>query len=57
MRASMEFAGWQRTEGTEPLTLGYELAAPLDVLVVPPGALFALNGAAGACPPMGRPTR
>ena len=47
VRASMEFAGWQRTEGTEPLTLEYVLAAPLDVSVVPPGALFALSGAAG----------
>ncbi|MFF2620492.1 peptidoglycan-binding domain-containing protein [Oerskovia jenensis] len=47
VRGSMEFAGWQRTEGSEPLTLEYVLAAPLDVSVVPPGSLFALSGATG----------
>ncbi|TGJ96266.1 hypothetical protein DLJ96_11045 [Actinotalea fermentans ATCC 43279 = JCM 9966 = DSM 3133] len=47
VRGSVEFAGWQRTEGSEPLTLEYVLAAPLDVSVVPPGALFALSGTAG----------
>jgi hypothetical protein len=47
VRGSMEFAGWQRTEGSEPLTLEYVLAAPLEVSVVPPGALFALSGATG----------
>lgn len=47
VRGSMEFAGWQRTEGSEPLTLEYVLATPLDVSVVPPGALFALSGTTG----------
>ncbi|MFE4466296.1 peptidoglycan-binding protein [Oerskovia sp. NPDC056781] len=47
VRGSVEFAAWQRTEGSEPLTLEYVLASPLDVSVVPPGALFALDGPAG----------
>lgn len=47
VRGSVEFAGWQRAEGSEPLTLQYVLAAPLEVSVVPPGALFALDGPTG----------
>ncbi|MFJ1512928.1 hypothetical protein [Cellulosimicrobium funkei] len=42
-----ELAAWQRSEGSEPMTLEYVLAEPLDVAVVPPGALFALSGTSG----------
>jgi len=42
-----ELAAWQRSEGSEPVTLEYVLAEPLDVAVVPPGALFALSGTSG----------
>lgn len=55
VRGSAEFAGWQRTEGSEPLTLEYVLAVPLDVSVVPPGALFALSGSAGCVSADGTP--
>lgn len=42
-----ELEAWQRSEGSEPVTLEYVLAEPLDVAVVPPGALFALSGSSG----------
>ncbi len=42
-----EFAGWQRGDGGETLTLEYVLATPIDAAVVPPGALFALAGTKG----------
>ncbi len=41
---SMQFLGWQRTDGESALMLDYQLAEPLDVAVIPPGAVFAIKG-------------
>lgn len=40
--ASDAFLGWRRTDGEMPLNLEFRLAEPLDVAVIPPGAVYGL---------------
>ena len=47
VRTSEAYETWQRTDGAEAITLDYVLAEVRDVVVMPPGALFALHGARG----------
>lgn len=45
--AGAEYAAWLQSEGATPFAVGYRLSSPVEVLVVPPGALFGLNGDVG----------